>query len=132
MIEEIWVIDGEQFTSNTLVSANYVGKKPYGVAYGDLKVYIPSLMPTISMGVAKALSPVSINKSIFCNSSECQITPMSKVTPQNFVTAKSYFHTEFQLPHIDYGSAMVVRGDDHDFQSVSITTNEDHSVYHED
>ena len=130
MADKIWVTDGEQFTCNTLTDAIYVGKKPYGSAYGDLKVYCPALMKNIPMGPAKRLTPVVLNKSMFCNSSECAITPMSKVIPLNYITAKSYYQTEFQLPHIDYGSSIIIRGNDHDFQSVNITTNKDPSVYH--
>ena len=130
MAAKIWVTDGEQFTCNSLTEAIYVGNRPYGSAYGDLKVYCPALMKNIPMGPAKRLTPVVLNKSMFCNSSECAITPMSKVIPLNYITAKSYYQTEFQLPHIDYGSSIIIRGNDHDFQSVNITTNKDPSVYH--
>ena len=130
MADKIWVTDGEQFTCNSLTEAIYVGNRPYGSAYGDLKVYCPALMKNIPMGPAKRLTPVVLNKSMFCNSSECAITPMSKVIPLNYITAKSYYQTEFQLPHIDYGSSIISRGNDHDFQSVNITTNKDPSVYH--
>lgn len=130
MADNIWVTDGEQFTCNSLIEAIYVGNRPYGSAYGDLKVYCPALMKNIPMGPAKRLTPVVLNKSMFCNSSECAITPMSKVIPLNYITAKSYYQTEFQLPHIDYGSSIIIRGNDHDFQSVNITTNKDPSVYH--
>lgn len=130
MADNIWVTDGEQFTCNSLTEAIYVGNRPYGSAYGDLKVYCPALMKNIPMGPAKRLTPVVLNKSMFCNSSECAITPMSKVIPLNYITAKSYYQTEFQLPHIDYGSSIIIRGNDHDFQSVNITTNKDPSVYH--
>ena len=130
MADKIWVTDGEQFTCNSLTEAIYVGNRPYGSAYGDLKVYCPALMKNIPMGPAKRLTPVVLNKSMFCNSSECAITPMSKVLPLNYITAKSYYQTEFQLPHIDYGSSIIIRGNDHDFQSVNITTNKDPSVYH--
>ena len=130
MADKIWVTDGEQFTCNSLTEAIYVGNRPYGSAYVDLKVYCPALMKNIPMGPAKRLTPVVLNKSMFCNSSECAITPMSKVIPLNYITAKSYYQTEFQLPHIDYGSSIIIRGNDHDFQSVNITTNKDPSVYH--
>ena len=128
MADKIWVTDGEQFTCNSLTEAIYVGNRPYGSAYGDLKVYCPALMKNIPMGPAKRLTPVVLNKSMFCNSDECAITPMSKVVPLNYITAKSYYQTEFQLPHIDYGSSIIIRGNDHDFQSVNITTNKDPSV----
>ena len=130
MADSIWVTDGEQFTCNSLTDAKYVGKKPWGPAYGDLKVYCPVLMKNISMGIAKKLPPVTLNKSMFCNSDECAITPMSQVVPQNYITAKSYYHSEFQLPHLDFGVTIEIHGNDHDFQSVNITTNKDPSVYH--
>ena len=87
-------------------------------------------MKNISMDIAKKLPPVTLNKSMFCNSDECAITPMSQVVPQNYITAKSYHHSEFQLPHLDFGATIEIRGNDHDFQSVNITTNKDPSVYH--
>ena len=87
-------------------------------------------MKNISMDIAKKLPPVTLNKSMFCNSDECAITPMSQVVPQNYITAKSYGQTEFQLPHLDFGVTIEIRGNDHDFQSVNITTNKDPSVYH--
>ena len=130
MADNIWVTDGEQFTCNSLTDAKYVGKKPWGSAYGDLKVYCPALMKNISMDIAKKLPPVTLNKSMFCNSDECAITPMSQVVPQNYITAKSYGQTEFQLPHLDFGVTIEIQGNDHDFQSVNITTNKDPSVYH--
>lgn len=126
------IIDGEEFTCNSKIDAQYVGNTPYGYAYGDLKVYCPILMPMISMGLAKLLPAVTINKTIFINSSECAITPMSKVVPQNFFTAKSYFHTEFQRPHIDFGSTITIKGNDHDFQSVNITTDTDPTTFYDE
>ena len=78
MAEDIWVTDGDQFTCSSLTDAKYVGKKPWGPAYGDLKVYCPALMKNISMDIA----------------------------------------------------TIEIRGNDHDFQSVNITTNKDPSVYH--
>ncbi len=131
MAEASIIIDGQEFTSNQLLEAQYVGKKPYGPAYGDLKVYCPTLMPKVPMGLAKTLSPVTINKSMFCNSDECKITPMSKVTPQNFLTARTYKHTEFQRPHLDFGVTIEIKANDHDFQDTNITTNKDPSTFHE-
>lgn len=131
MAESQIIIDGEEFTCSAITEAKYVGKKPYGPAYGNLKVYIPALMKNIPMGVAKNLTAVSINKTMFCNSTECAITPMTKVIPQNYITAKSYNHTEFQMPHLDYGVTIKVKGNDHDFQSVNITTDTDPSTFHQ-
>ena len=68
MAVNVWVLDGAQFTCDSLTDAIYVGKKPWGSAYGDLKVYCPSLMKNITMDVAKKLSPVTLNKSMFFNS----------------------------------------------------------------
>lgn len=130
MAEKQIIIEGEEFTGPVDVPAQFVGKKPYASSYGDLKVYIPSLMPQVTMGLAKTLSPYTINKKLFCNSDECAISPMSKVTPQNFVTAKSVLHTEFQSPHIDYGATIEIHGNDHDFQTVQINTNKDPTSYH--
>ena len=132
MAEENLIIEGEEFTCPSLTKAYYVGKKPWGSAYGNLKVYIPTLMleSKIPKGVAGTLKPFNINKSIFCNATDCAITPMTKVVPQNYVTAKTYGNIEFQMPHLNFDAEIEVRGNDHDFQSVSITTNKDPSTYH--
>lgn len=121
-------ISGEVFSCSSNLSAKYVGKKPYGTSYGNLKVYIPTLMPNISMG--GATTQYTLNKSMFCNSTECAITPMSRVSLQTFVTAKSFYNTEFQRPHLDYGAVIEVHSDDKDFQTVYITTNKDPSTFH--
>lgn len=125
------VLSGEIFSCSHNQDAQYVGKRPWGPAYGDLKVYCPQLMPNVPMSEAKLLPAVSLNKSMFCNSSECAIAPMSAVVPQNYITAKSYHHTEFQQPHLDYGATIEVLANDDDFQSVSITTHKDPSKFHQ-
>lgn len=125
------IISGEIFSCKPYQDAQYVGSRPWGSAYGNLKVYCQTLMPNIPMGPAKALPAVSLNRSMFCNSSECAITPMSTVIPQNYITAKSYNNIDFQKPHLDFGATIEILANDDDFQSVSITTNKDPSTFHQ-
>ena len=57
-----------------------------------IKSYIPKLMPNISLG-NKAIDnlKVTVNTSIFVNSSECKVSGTSPVlTAQNFITLKPY------------------------------------------
>lgn len=125
------IIYGEIFSCGDIQDAQYIGKRPWGSASGDLKVYCPALMQNIPMGPAKSLPAVTINKSIFCNSKECAVTPMTKVIPQNYITAKASSNAGFQLPHIDFGATISIKGNDSDFQSVAITTNKDPSTFHQ-
>ena len=64
MAESQIIIEGEEFTCPSVTDAKFVGKKPYGSAYGNLKVYIPALMKEITMDKAKTLTAVSINKTM--------------------------------------------------------------------
>ena len=78
------------FNINKEVSAIYVHARPTGTSYGDLRVYIPELMPNIPMAYPK-FTPVSLNKSCYCNADDCRPSVGSQLNTQNFVTAqKSY------------------------------------------
>lgn len=124
------IIDGEEFYTPTNISAKYVHKKPYGTAYGNLKVYIPSVMPNITMGEGKVTSHDALSKSIFCNASDCAVTPMAKVSLLNYITAKQNPNSSFQCPHMDYGASIIVHSEDHDFQGADLTATIDPSTYH--
>jgi hypothetical protein len=70
------------------IQALYVQSNPYGSSTGNLKVYIPSLMPLIGMGNPK-ITPVSLNKSCYCNAIDCKPSVASRINTQNFVTAQA-------------------------------------------
>lgn len=94
------------FKLNIPLSAKYVHGKPYGTSYGNLHVYIPDLMPKISMGYPK-ITPTSLNKSCYSNAEECRPAIASQINTQNFVTAqKSYLSYEGSL--YQYGSEISV------------------------
>ena len=88
------------------IEAEYVRVKPYGSSAGDLKVYIPSLMPLISSGIPK-ISPVSLNKSCYCNASDCKPSVSSSISTQNYVTALEPFHP-YKKPCYRFGSKLKV------------------------
>ena len=88
------------------VSVNYVQVKPYGTSSGSLKVYCPSLMPNIGMGVPK-VTPVSLNKSAYCNANDCKPTISSKINTQNYLTALAPYH-DFDFPCYSFGSTITV------------------------
>lgn len=79
------------FTINKAVIAKYVHKSKSGTSRGDLKVYVPELMPNIPMAQPK-VTPVSLNKSCYCNADDCRPAVSSQLDTQNFITAqKSYY-----------------------------------------
>lgn len=80
------------YSLNDYIDAVYIQSNPYGSSYGDLKVYIPSLMPLIGMGTPKT-TPVSLNRSCYCNASECKPAISSSINTQNYVTAKAPYHS---------------------------------------
>lgn len=130
MAEDSYVIDGEEFTHPNKVESKYVLKKPWGTAHGNLKVYIPTLMPGISQGEANFFGPHTVSKTIFCNSKECPITPMKKIKTQNFKTAKRNV-VGFQRPEMDFGASIIIQSNDHDMQSITMTIDVDNSTYHQ-
>ena len=114
------------YNISSSVSAIYVQGKPYGTTFGDLKVYIPTLMAHITMGVAK-ITPISLNKSCYCNASECKPSIASYINTQNYVTANNY--GEYSYPYYKYGSKIMVRPRNEDFLSCILRPDEcDNSV----
>ena len=89
------------------VQCQYVQSRPYGSDAGDLALYCPSLMPLIGMGTPKT-TPVSLNKSAYCNSNECKPSVSSKITTQNYITGKANYHN-FDFPCYWYGTGITVR-----------------------
>ena len=94
------------FGTNQVVQAKYVHAKPYGTSKGSLKVYIPSLMPNITMGLPKS-TPVALNKSCYCNASECKPSVSSQLNTQNYVTADKPY-SPFNEDCYYYGSGIAV------------------------
>lgn len=88
------------------IDAKYVNALPYGTSSGDLKVYIPSLMPLISMGRA-TITPVSLNKSCYCNAADCKPSVASQLSTQNFVTALAPHHPYIR-PCYRFGSGLKI------------------------
>ena len=78
------------YNLNKSVSAIYVHSNPYGPATGAIKIYIPTLMPEISMGVAR-ITPASLNKSCFSNAQDCKPSISSMINTQNYVTVTSTY-----------------------------------------
>ena len=94
------------YSLNESIKANYINSKPYGSSSGNLKVYIPSLMPLIPMGTPK-VTPVALHKSCYSNASDCKPSVDSKINTQNYVTAESAYN-QFKSPCYWYGSELVV------------------------
>ena len=79
------------YSLSEYILAKYVHSSPYGSSAGNLKVYIPSLMPLITMGTP-TITPVSLNKACYCNANDCNPSIGSNLNTQNFVTATSPYH----------------------------------------
>lgn len=58
-----------------------------GSSGGSLPVYVPSLMPFIGMGTAKA-TPKALNPGCFCNANDCKPAIRKMLKQQNFITAR--------------------------------------------
>ena len=112
---------------NECLSAIYVDASPYGRSFGNLRVYIPSLMPNISMGRPKT-TPVSLNRSCFCNANECKPSVSTTINTQNFVTAIAAYGG-YSLPCYPYGSGIKVIAKTEDCLSCKLAPDEqDNSI----
>ena len=105
------------------VQCQYVQSRPYGSDAGNLALYCPSLMPMIGMGTPKT-TPVSLNKSAYCNSNECKPSVSSKITTQNYITGKANYH-DFDFPCYWYGTGITVRADKEDMLECTIWVEEE-------
>lgn len=94
------------FSVGQVLSAYYVHSKPYGSSSGSLKVYVPSVMPKISMGNPK-VTPVGLNSSCYCNASDCKPSVASQISTQNYMTGLSPVNP-YSLPCYYYGSGIKV------------------------
>lgn len=115
------------YNLNQFVDAIYVQSYPYGSSFGNLKVYIPSLMPSIVMDTPR-ITPVSLNKSIYLNASDCKPAVGSSINTQNFVTAQASFNS-YQLPCYRYGSGLKVMSKTRDCLTCRLyASEEDNSI----
>lgn len=109
------------------ISVQYVETKPYGSSSGSLRVYCPSSMPLIGMGKPK-ITPVSLNKSAYCNAADCKPSVSSKISTQNYVTAAEPYN-QFEKPCYYFGDTLTVRPNETDFLSCRIyVEDEDNST----
>lgn len=119
---------GQSWSAGTYVNATYVHAKPYGTSGGSLRVHCASLMPKIGMGNPR-ITPTGLNKGIFRNAKDCAISVPSKISTQNYLTAKAPTGS-FKLPLYDFGSTIQLEALDSDVQSARITINIDNSTLH--
>ena len=111
------------FKSNQFLSANYVESTPYGSSSGALRVYIPEIMPMIGMGKPK-VTPVALNKACFANANDCKPAVSSRISTQNYVTAKAPY-TGYSLPCYWFGSGIKVTSDNDDCLSCRLFPEEE-------
>jgi len=89
------------------VEAKYVDSTPYGHSGGSLRVYIPSLMPQIIMSNPRDIT-VYLDKSCYCNASDCKPSISTSIISKNYVTAKAPYHS-FNGPCYWYGTGIHVQ-----------------------
>lgn len=112
---------------NEKIQCKYVQSSPYGSSSGSLALYCPSLMPNIGMGSPKS-TPFSLNKSAFCNASDCKPSISSRINTQNFITGLPPYH-DFNHSCYWFGSGVTVRADSEDMLTVRISPeDEDNST----
>lgn len=88
-------------------------------------VYVPKLMPLIGLGGSKSSGKLSINKSIFANSSGNEPSVSTTVGTQNFITVSLYpnrstsqsSNRNVKLSEIGPGNKMILHLLDYDIQS---------------
>ena len=111
------------FNLNKFIKATFVDAKPYGSSSGSLKVYIPSLMPLIGMGDPK-ITPVSLNRSCYCNANDCKPSVAAQINTQNFVTAQSPYN-QYRQPCYWFGTGITVIPRAEDFLTCKLSPEEE-------
>lgn len=95
-------------------------------------LYIPKIMPLISMGTRK-VSSVSLNSSILANSSECKPTINGTVKTQNFINVPKHPKAKFAQRWKMHGIEVEVEILNHNVDNMRITDTYDnsHALPHE-
>ena len=97
-------ITEQLFPAHSLVKCKYVQDKPFGSSYGDLKVWVPDLMPQIPMSLAK--DTPEANDAPTVNADECKVKAPNKVTRRNYFVAKAP-NPPFKHSLFDFGAELV-------------------------
>lgn len=111
------------------VNDNEIGKytiSPKGSSGGTLPLYIPKIMPNISMGKKKTFT-VGINKSCYCNASECKPNVASTLTGQNYINVPPQANRSFQNPLFYYGDTIQVEIQSGNVDEIYLSTRVDNS-----
>lgn len=95
-----------------------------GSSSGTLKLYIPKLMPFISMGMAKA-SPIGISKSCFANADTIAVA--TTLQSQNFLSVPPQDNRSFKLPRLSFGGRVFVEIRNKNPDTRYVSTKEDNS-----
>lgn len=105
----------------------YYVRSPYGSSSGSLPLYIPKLMPNISMGKARS-TRVNLNKSCYCNDSGCKPAVSSQLSSQNYLTISPQQNRSFREPHFRYGAKIQIEVHNQNDYEMYITTKIDNST----
>jgi hypothetical protein len=112
------------------INDNEIGKytiSPKGSSGGTLPLYIPKLMPLISMGKRKTTT-TGINSSCYCNASECKPNIGSTtVSIQNFINVPPQSNRSFSLPIFYYGDTIQVEVHNGNVDELYLSTRVDNS-----
>ena len=76
----------------------------------SMQVYIPALMPEISMGLPKITPSISLNQSMFANDASCRPKPSSTISTQNYVTITRWANEYPSFPNkCEYEDTRIIR-----------------------
>ena len=93
------------YTDGEIVPVNYVQKSPFGPSGGDLKVYVPSMMPQIPMSEAASF-PEILDASCYCNANECKPSVSRRVSSKNYIVARAP-NWPYSGGRINYGAGLI-------------------------
>lgn len=99
---------------------------PWGSSSGRLPLYIPKLMPYISMGRPKT-TRVPINKGCYCNASECKPNVGNSLTAQNYIMVGPQDNRSYSLPYFYYGDTIQVEVHNKNVDQLYLSTKVDNS-----
>lgn len=87
-----------------LVECKYVQQKPFGPSSGNLKVWVPKLMPQIPMALAKDTPEGNPNPT--ANAKECEVKGAPKITRRNYYVAMAP-STPYKHSLFDFGASLI-------------------------
>lgn len=103
---------------------------PYTSSGGAQLLYVPSIMPQISIGRGRPKSQrAPLNKSCFINDDKCKPAVSNQTTIQNYITVSPADNQGFSAPVFYDGSRIPIEVTNGDPDKLTLSTKEDTSSY---